>query len=100
MNVMTNLLMNDRCLLNWGQPPFIQEPVNQRPALPRSIWALGIVSLLMNSSSEMIHALLPLFLTGALGASTIAVGWIEGSAEAVTQIVKIFSGTISDAVGR
>jgi MFS family permease len=74
--------------------------ITARRGLHRSIWTLGIVSLLMDSSSEAIHALLPLFLVSVLGASTVAVGLIEGAAEAITQIVKIFSGTISDAVGR
>ena len=68
--------------------------------LPKSIWALGIVSLLMDASSEMIHALLPVFLVTVLGASTLALGLIEGAAEAISQIVKIFSGTISDYIGR
>ena len=68
--------------------------------LPRSIWTLGIVSLLMDASSETIHALLPLFLVSVLGAGAVAVGLIEGLAEATAQIVKIFSGAISDAAGK
>lgn len=71
-----------------------------KPGLPRSIWTLGFVSLLMDASSEMIHALLPMFLITVLGASTVAVGLIEGVAEATAQIVKIFSGAISDAFGK
>ena len=74
------------------------QPAAQR--LPRSIWALGVVSLLMDASSEMIHALLPVFVVTVLGASTVTLGLMEGSAEAITQIVKIFSGTISDYFGR
>ncbi len=74
--------------------------VTSRRKLPRAIWALGLVSLLMDASSEMIHALLPLFMVSVLGASTVAIGLIEGGAEAVTQIVKMFSGAISDAIGR
>jgi len=71
-----------------------------KPGLPRSIWTLGFVSLLMDASSETIHALLPMFLVTVLGASTVAVGLIEGVAEATAQIVKIFSGAISDAFGK
>jgi len=71
-----------------------------KSGLPRSIWTLGFVSLLMDASSETIHALLPMFLVTVLGASTVAVGLIEGVAEATAQIVKIFSGAISDAFGK
>jgi MFS family permease len=65
-------------------------------AIPRGVWALGFVSLLMDVSSEMIHALLPVFLVGVLGASVTAVGLLEGTAEAIASITKVFSGTISD----
>ncbi|MCC3244261.1 MFS transporter [Methylocystis sp. WRRC1] len=65
-----------------------------------SVWALGVVSLLMDFSSEMIHALLPIYLVGAMGASMAAVGAIEGVAEATASIVKIFSGAVSDWFGR
>jgi MFS family permease len=66
------------------------------PAIPRGVWVLGFVSLLMDISSEMIHALLPLYLTVGLGASALVVGFIEGVAEATALIVKVFSGAISD----
>jgi MFS family permease len=66
------------------------------PPIPRGVWILGFVSLLMDISSEMIHALLPLYLTVGLGASALAVGIIEGVAEATALIVKVFSGAISD----
>src|ERR1700686_2598450 len=66
------------------------------PAIPRGVWVLGFVSLLMDVSSEMIHSLLPLYLTGGLGASALVVGVIEGIAEATALIVKVFSGTLSD----
>jgi MFS family permease len=69
-------------------------------SIPTGIWALGIVSLLMDVSSEMIHALLPLYLVTVMGASTLAVGIIEGIAEATAAIVKIFSGAISDKLGK
>ncbi len=69
-------------------------------AIPSSIWVLGWVSLLMDVSSEMIHALLPVYLVVALGASATAVGVIEGIAEATAAIVKVFSGALSDWLGR
>ena len=68
--------------------------------IPTSIWALGLVSLLMDTSSEMIHALLPLYLVSVLGASTLTVGVIEGIAEATASITKIFSGALSDFLGK
>lgn len=69
-------------------------------AIPSGIWALGIVSLLMDLSSEMIHALLPIHLVTVMGVSVLTVGIIEGIAEATTAIVKIFSGAISDKLGK
>mgnify|MGYP001765153939 CR=1 FL=1 len=68
-------------------------------ALPRGIWVLGFVSMAMDVSSEMIHALLPVYLVTVLGASTLAVGFIEGIAEATASMVKIVSGTLSDRLG-
>jgi MFS family permease len=68
--------------------------------LPRSVWVLGLVSLFMDLSSEMIHAILPLYLVSVLGASMVEVGVIEGIAEATAMIVKIFSGVLSDWLGR
>jgi MFS family permease len=64
--------------------------------IPRSVWILGFVSLLMDTSSELIHALLPLFMVDTLGASVLVVGIIEGIAEAIALIVKVFSGYASD----
>jgi len=69
-------------------------------SLPRAIWALGLTSLFMDVSSEMIHGLLPLYITGTLGAGAIAVGLIEGVAEATALIVKVFSGVVSDITGK
>ena len=63
------------------------------------MWALGVVSMLMDVSSEMIHALLPLYLVVGLGASALVVGVIEGVAEATALIVRIFSGALSDRLG-
>jgi MFS family permease len=68
--------------------------------MPRGVWALGVVSLFMDVSSEMIHALLPVFLVGVLGASVTAVGLLEGTAEAIASITKVFSGTLSDRLGK
>jgi MFS family permease len=68
--------------------------------IPGGVWALGFVSLLMDISSEMIHALLPLYLVTVMGASTLTVGFIEGIAEATASITKVFSGAISDWLGK
>lgn len=70
------------------------------PKLPAGVWALGLVSLFMDISSEMIHALLPVFLVVTLGASPALLGLIEGIAEATACIVKLFSGALSDRWGR
>ncbi|WP_225933142.1 MFS transporter [Pseudomonas maumuensis] len=70
------------------------------PPIPRSVWALGVVSLLMDTSSEMIHALLPLYMVSVLGTSVLAVGLIEGIAEATAAITKVFSGALSDRLGK
>ena len=79
-----------------ARPPDRPQLAAHASRVPRAIWALGLVSLLMDVSSEMIHSLLPLFLVTALGASATTVGFIEGAAEATTLIVKVFSGTLSD----
>ena len=71
-----------------------------RLRLPPGIWALGFVSLLMDISSEMVHSLLPLFMVCVLGASALTVGLIEGIAESTALIVKVFSGAISDYLGK
>lgn len=68
--------------------------------IPKGVWVLGGVSLLMDVSSEMIHSLLPLFMATTLGASVIIIGLIEGLAEATALILKVFSGAISDYVGK
>jgi MFS family permease len=79
-------------------PAAVNGPVWRR--IPAGIWALGFVSLLMDVSSEMIHALLPVYLVVGLGATALAVGVIEGIAEATAAITKIFSGALSDRIGR
>src|SRR5499433_1440803 len=68
--------------------------------VPAGVWTLGFVSLLMDLSSEMIHALLPVYLVAVLGTSMLSVGIIEGVAEATASIVKIFSGALSDWLGK
>ncbi len=71
-----------------------------RARLPGGVWALGFVSLLMDLSSEIVHSLLPIFIVGTLGAGALALGLIEGAAEGVASLVKIFSGWFSDRIGR
>ena len=73
---------------------------NHRKPIASSIWALGFVSMLMDTSSEMIHSLLPLYLVTVLGASMALVGLIEGVAEATASVVKVFSGALSDWLGK
>ena len=68
--------------------------------VPRTVWALGLVSLCMDLSSELVHALLPVYMTLVLGASMLAVGVVEGIAEATASIVKVFSGALSDRLRR
>lgn len=68
--------------------------------IPRTIWALGFVSLFMDLSSELVHSLLPVFLVTTLGANALTVGVIEGIAESTAMLVKVFSGAISDFMGR
>jgi MFS family permease len=75
-------------------------PTTSLKRIPRSIWALGFVSLLMDVSSEMIHSLLPVFMLTALGISALTIGLIEGAAESTALIVRIFSGTLSDYWGK
>ena len=76
------------------------KPPSPWRGLPAGIWALGLVSMLMDISSEMIHALLPLYLTVGLGVTALTVGIIEGIAEATAAITKVFSGALSDRIGR
>jgi MFS family permease len=64
------------------------------------VWALGLVSLFMDTSSELIHSLLPVFLVGTLGASAAFVGLVEGVGEATAAITKVFSGWLSDRLGK
>lgn len=79
-------------------PPTAERPPER--GLPPSIWALGFGSLFMDTSSELVHSLLPIFMASVLGASMVTIGVIEGVAEATAAIVKVFSGAISDALGK
>jgi len=74
-------------------------PARVPSQIPRTVWVLGCVSLLMDISSEIIHSLLPMFLMAGLGANATTIGLIEGIAEATAPIVKVFSGTLSDYLG-
>ena len=75
-------------------------PASRLRGIPPTIWALGFVSLLMDVSSETIHALLPVYLVTVMGTSMVTVGVIEGIAEATASIVKVFSGVLSDWLGK
>lgn len=80
--------------------PMTRPAQAQGRVIPRGVWVLGFVSLLMDISSEMIHGLLPVFLVSVLGASTTMVGLIEGVGEGTASISKLFSGWLSDRLGR
>jgi MFS family permease len=68
--------------------------------IPSGVWTLGFVSMLMDVSSEMIHALLPVYLVTVLGTSVLTVGIIEGIAESTAAVTKVFSGALSDRIGK
>ncbi|HEX7387228.1 MAG TPA: MFS transporter [Castellaniella sp.] len=76
------------------------QDVRSTPPIPRGVWVLGFVSLLMDVSSELIHSLLPMFMVTVLGATALEVGWIEGIAESTALIMKVFSGALSDYIGK
>lgn len=73
---------------------------NDKSQMPSSIWMLGFVSMLMDISSEIIHSLLPLFMATVLSANIMVIGIIEGLGESTALIVKIFSGALSDYLGK
>jgi MFS family permease len=77
-----------------------EAPRHALRSIPSGIWALGFVSMLMDISSEMIHALLPIYMVTVLGTSALSVGIIEGIAEATASVTKIFSGALSDWLGK
>lgn len=74
--------------------------VPRSETLPRGVIALGLVSLCMDASSELVHSVLPVFLVTVLGASAVTVGILEGIAEATAAITKVFSGALSDRLAR
>ena len=74
-------------------------PASQR-GLPLGVWGLGLTSLFMDISSELIHSLLPIYMVSVLGVSMLTVGFIEGIAEATAAITKVFSGVLSDYLGK
>jgi MFS family permease len=76
------------------------KPTSSIRDIPAGVWILGFVSMLMDISSEMIHALLPIYLVTVLGASMVTVGIIEGIAEATAAMTRIFSGALSDRLGK
>ena len=76
------------------------KPPDTLRRIPPGIWALGLVSMLMDISSEMIHSLLPVFMVTVLGTSVWVIGLIEGAAEATALMVKVFSGVLSDRWGK
>jgi MFS family permease len=78
----------------------VPRPLSRLGQIPAAVWALGFVSLLMDLSSEIIHSLLPAYLVTMFGASMLTVGVIEGIAEASASITKVFSGSLSDWLGR
>src|SRR3977135_609784 len=79
-----------------GQMTANPKPSYTLAQIPRGVWVLGFVSMLMDISSETIHALLPVYLVTVLGTSMVTVGFIEGIAEATASITRIFSGALSD----
>ncbi len=81
-------------------PPLDAQARPRRPPIPRAIWALGFVSLFTDMGSEIVHSLLPVLLATTLGASAITIGLIEGAAEALVLVTKVFSGYLSDAIGK
>lgn len=88
------------------RPSSIRHPPSSVPArgslhaLPKGVWVLGFGSLLMDTSSELVHSLLPIFMATVLGASMATIGVIEGVAEATASITKVFSGGLSDYLGK
>ena len=69
-------------------------------ALPRSVWLLGLISLVNDSASELVYPLVPLYLSGVLMAGPRVLGLIEGCAEALTSLLKLWAGVMVDRSGR
>lgn len=68
--------------------------------LPRNVFAISLVSLLNDASSEIVYPLLPIFVASTLGASAGAIGIIEGTAESISSLLKLFAGYLSDRLGK
>lgn len=71
-----------------------------RTSLPRTVVVLGLVSLLNDFASEMIVPLIPILLAGAIGAGPVVLGMIEGVADAIASLLKLWSGRYSDRLGK
>lgn len=80
--------------------PPLRKTIQAGLKIPGTIWVLGMVSMLMDISSELVHSLLPLFMIQVLSSSIVSIGFIEGIAEASALIIKVFSGTLSDRLGK
>lgn len=80
--------------------PHTPELPGKYRGLPGGVWVLGFVSLLMDISSELVHSLLPVFMTTVLGVPMMTIGIIEGVAEGAAAVTKVFSGALSDYVGK
>jgi MFS family permease len=106
MGKLRGMAMRPSLLPTPTESPMSREPLAERPPhtarprMPRAIWALGFVSLFTDLGSEMVHGLLPVLLAGTLGASALTIGLIEGAAEALVLVTKVFSGYLSDAMGK
>lgn len=83
-----------------NEPSADRKPTATAASLPRTVWGLGLTSLFMDCSSEMIHALLPVYLTASLGLPATDLGWIEGMAEATALATRVVSGRVSDMLGK
>ena len=82
-----------------ADPPSTVSSRDASGRLPRTVWLLGFVSLFMDMSSELIHSLLPVYMTAVLGLSVLSVGVVEGIAEATASMLKVVSGAWSDRIG-
>ena len=85
---------------NNGDSPVAPTGKARLRGLPPGIWVLGLASMFMDVSSEIVHSLLPVFMASVLGASMVTIGILEGVAEATAAITKVFSGAFSDRLGR
>jgi MFS family permease len=81
-------------------PPQLDTELKGLRSLPRNVWVVTLTSFLTDISSEMVLNLLPLFLANVLGVKTNLIGLIEGIAESTSSILKVFSGWLSDKMGR